>query len=181
MTVQPYDDAPIQAFTDDSITDELVAAAALVVARPRIDEVIGALAEGKRFVEVDSDVPIHCRVLFHRDARRGTPWEGIRPEKIWEMLTRLCTNLTKVTERPHVAVIRREQMPTIPGGFEVPDIDAHQKAIASMAYMVVSNGVVRQFHPASPRIWMDPDSTRIPWMSGKHRADRRPDRGGLVN
>jgi len=28
VTVQPYDDAPIQAFTDDSITDELVAAAA---------------------------------------------------------------------------------------------------------------------------------------------------------
>jgi len=162
----------VHAFADDSITEEVIVCAAAVFSAKRVKAAEDALAEAKKSIGISPETVLHCRVIFSGDARRGTEWESIDPKGIYDMVGHLCESLRPLGHKPLVAVIDPRQVPPLPVAPGVPNREPTEKAIASLAYSAVSNGLVRVHGPATVRLWIDPDSTRIPWGAGHRRADR---------
>jgi hypothetical protein len=162
----------IQAFLDDSITDEGIVCAAAVFPLERLQDAESALRTAKVRIGVPVDAQLHCRILFAGDARRGTPWENVEPDDIYEMAQHLCDALRPIGLQPVVCLIDRT---LIQPRFPAPGFQAampSEKESASLAYCAVANHLVFDKPGIQVRIWIDPDSTRIPWGLKKSRADR---------
>lgn len=162
----------IHAFLDDSITEEGIACAAAVFPSERLQDAESALRTAKERVGVQVDAKIHCRILFAGDARRRTPWENVRSDDIYAMAQHLCDALKPIGLQPVVCLIDRA---LIQPRFPDPDFPAtmpSEKESASLAYCAIVNHLVRDKPRTQVRIWIDPDSTRIPWGTKKSRADR---------
>ena len=162
----------IHAFLDDSITKEGIVCAAAVFPLERLQDAESALQMAKVRVGVSVDTQLHCRILFAGDARRGTPWENVEPDKIYEMAHDLCDALRPIGLQPVVCLIDRA---LIQPRFPSPDLPASmpsEKESASLAYWAVANHLVLGQPGTQVRIWIDPDSTRIPWGIRRSRADK---------
>jgi hypothetical protein len=162
----------IHAFADDSVTDHVVTCGVLVLPEGRVASAEELLAMTKQRFGLPPEVPLHCRVMFAGDARRGTPWEGLSPERISELVHEVCAALKDITERPLVAVIDPHAAPPqvmSPGG-EPRRLDV--KEVASFAHMSTTTILAERYGPEGFRVWTDPDRTQIPWAEGRRRADR---------
>ncbi len=80
----------IHAFADDSITEEVVACGIAVFHQARVDEAKKLLIGVKQSFGIPADEPLHCRVMFSGDARRGTCWEALGAERIDKLVRDLC-------------------------------------------------------------------------------------------
>lgn len=162
----------IQAFLDDSITEEGIVCAAAVFPLERLQDAESALRTAKARVGVPVDAELHCRILFAGDARRGTLWENVEPDDIYAMAQHLCESLRPIGLQPVVCLIDRA---LIQSRFPAPGFPAtmpSDKESASLAYCAVANHLVLDKPGTQVRIWIDPDSTRIPWGIKKSRADK---------
>jgi hypothetical protein len=97
----------IQAFLDDSITEEGIVCAAAVFPLERLPDAESALRTAKVRLGVPVDAQPHCRILFAGDARRGTPWEKTKPDDIYAMAQYLCDALRPIGLQPVVCLIDR--------------------------------------------------------------------------
>ena len=171
MTELARQEPKIYAFADESITPGIVICAAAVFSADRIVQAVATLAAAKLSVGLPPDVTLHCRVIFSGDARRGTPWKDVKPADVYAMVERLCQELKRIGHQPVLAVIDPRRIPPQPVAPGVSNRPPADKGIATMAYNVVFDALLRRFGNTRVRVWIDPDKTKIPWGLGRQRAD----------
>jgi hypothetical protein len=170
------------AYADDSITPDLVSGGAVILSP-------GEVAGAERWVmalKAAADLPpgarLHCRVMFAGDARRGTPWERLAPERIDELVVDLCRGLKALSQRPAVSLIFRSELP--PAYREAPDAvlgPMHEKRLASIAYQALFAPLVHHLGPGAVRVVIDPDKTLIPTGQRSPRAQADRTRGLFID
>jgi hypothetical protein len=161
----------IQAFADDSVTPNVVACAVAVFQEERVAAAEELLCSEKVAVGIPAVERLHCRVMFSDHGRRGTPWEQLGPKGVYALVERVCERVRLLSKRPIVSVVDPRAMPLgplTPGG---PIRALDPKAIATMTYMGAWGGLLRRHQVGGFRLWIDPDSTRIQWGSGRRQAD----------
>ena len=161
----------IQAFADDSVTQNVVACAVAVFQEERVAAAEEILCSEKVAVGIPADERLHCRVMFSDHGRRGTPWEQLGPKGVYALVERICERVRHLSERPLVSVVDPRGVPPgplTPGG---PIRALDPKAIATMTYMGAWGGLLRRHQVGGFRLWIDPDSTKIQWGSGRRQAD----------
>jgi hypothetical protein len=161
----------IHGFADDTVMEQVVVCAAVIFDEERIADAEVALADAKASVGIDPGEPLHCRVLFSGDARRGTVWERVSRSAIDAMVEKLCLDLRPFQHRPVVAPIKRREFPDQqmePGG-PVKRLDI--KGIASFAYHAIIVNLHGRFGHERFRLWIDPDKTMTPWGATRRRVD----------
>ena len=165
-------DEEIHALADDSIAEDGIVCAAAVFPASRIPPAEAVLVRSKKEVGVPPDTVLHCRILFAGDARRKTLWRCVSPEGIYAMAQNLCEALKPIGLQPIVALIDRA---LVQPAFPVPGSPAQmpsEKESASWAYGAVATNLVDGHQGKPIRMWLDPDSTRIPWGGKRARADQ---------
>ena len=123
----------VHAFADDSVLPAVVACGVAAFRAERAAEAEAVLAATKRSFSVSPDEPLHCRVIFSGDARRGTFWEKLRPERIYKLVEAVCREVGKIGERPIVVLVNPAVVPpqpVTPGPTQFLD----PKVMASMTY-----------------------------------------------
>jgi hypothetical protein len=90
---QQKEEQTVSAYADESITDEVVVCAAAIFPLANVAAAQMALMSMKTALGLSSEVPLHCRVIFNANARRGTPWESIPPEAIHRAIETLAKTL----------------------------------------------------------------------------------------
>lgn len=164
---------PIVGYADDSITPEHIVAACAVFAEDRVADAEDHLAAAKRDVGVAPDTALHCRVMFFGDARRGTPWENIAPERIDDLVVRLCHDVKRLTHRPRAVVIVRAEVPVAAWAQDPAIGDMHEKRLASFAYQAIFTPLMHVYGAGAVRVWIDPDKTMVPvGAAGRAAAER---------
>lgn len=161
----------IHAFADDSITDALVSCGVVILQESRVAEAEALLVGVKQRFGLSGEAPLHCRIMFAGDARRGTPWGQLSPERIYELVRVLCAELESISERPLVAVIDPYVAPPHQGSPGGPLRPYDVKEIASLAHSSATTILAARYGHDGFRIWSDPDRTKIPWGDGRRRAD----------
>lgn len=161
----------IHGFADDTVMEHIVVCAATIFDERCVGGAEAALAKAKASVGVDPDEPIHCRVLFSGDARRGTPWQLVSRHAIDAMVEALCGELRPLQQRPVVAPINPREFPDQQMEPEGPAKRLDIKGIASFTYHAVVLNLHTRFGHDQFRLWIDPDKTMIPWGATRRRVD----------
>ena len=154
-------------FGDESIDSEIVAYAAAVFSADRTADAEAILANAKKTVGLSPEVPLHCRELFSGDARKRTPWANIKASDIYAMVEDVCQKLKGIQHQPVVSVIESRRVPAQPVAPDLPNRPLVGKGVATMAYQAVATALILRFGESGIRLWIDPDTTKIPW--GKER------------
>jgi hypothetical protein len=153
----------IHGFGDESIDSEIVAYAAAVFSADRTPEAEVILATAKKSVGLSPEVPLHCREVFSGDARKRSPWANIKAANIYAMIEDVCQKLKGIQHQPVVSVIESRRVPAQPVAPDQPNRPLVEKGIATMAYQAVATALILRFGESGIRLWIDPDSTKIPW------------------
>lgn len=165
----------IYAFGDESISSATVVYATAVFADDQVPRAEEIVASAKRSLGLDPEVPLHCREIFSGDARRGTPWADVEADDIRSMVKALCEQLKPVQYQPVVAAIDPRHVPPQPVAPGQPNRPLVEKAIATLAYNVVATMLRLRFGQGNFRLWIDPDSTMIPWGPGNRQVNSTRD------
>jgi hypothetical protein len=162
----------ISGYADESITPKVVVCAAAIFPVTGIAAAEAALASLKTGLGLPSTTSLHCRVIFHSQARRGTPWESIDPRDINSSIVNLCRNLTRIGLRPVVVVAPNSSL-LIPGkpGAESEGTPLDEKGQAAIGFQTLSFHLAQLHGFGAVKLWIDPDTTKIRWLNGKAQAN----------
>src|SRR5437879_6430330 len=105
---------PVLAFGDESATPDLVVYALAIFRPERADEARTLLSAVKRPLEISGETRLHARLMFSHRQRKGTPWQGVKPKQIEDMVRRLVEGLRLIGNQPIVAAIAPKDMTHLP-------------------------------------------------------------------
>ncbi|MEP6887366.1 MAG: hypothetical protein ABI945_03490 [Nitrospirales bacterium] len=159
---------PPWTYVDESIKANVIVCGALIVSIEKVVEAEMTLQQAKESVGVSSDVTLHCSKMFHPDGRRGTAWAHLEAAQINAMVFNLCRDLKKIVHRPLVSIFPTS-WPTAPALDGAPRISLSDKGIAILAYQAIFPRLTLEYGKGV-RVWIDPDSTMIPWGNQKRQA-----------
>jgi hypothetical protein len=136
----------------------------------RVSQAETALAAAKAVRGVSPEEAIHCADLFSDKGRqKKTVWRSFTHAAIRGLIEAVCVDVGAVSSQPMVCCIDRASVPpgvTASGSmFEGLNV----KGIATFAYMGIFSHLLGRYPPGVVRIYMDPDSTKIPWGPGRKR------------
>jgi hypothetical protein len=162
----------VSAYADESITDEVVVCAAAVFSVDRVAEAETALNSIKAGLGLPQEASLHCSQIFHGNKRQGTPWGRIPAQEIDCAIEKLCTELAGICLRPVIFVAPRSPI-VIPGppGTESKSRSLDTKGQAAMGFQTLGFHLTRQYGFGTVKMWVDPDSTKIPWLNGNAQAN----------
>jgi hypothetical protein len=155
----------VHAYLDDSMREAMAVCAAVVVDAARVDEAEAALKYAKESCGVDSATPIHCREMFNLEARQTGPWARFSDDELRPFVSRACLILKRVTRQPIVVVVptKLKGLPPEQGAPGFPGFQPDAKGAASLAYVGVMAHLRSLYRDVGLRIWIDRETTRIPW------------------
>ena len=165
-------DHAISGYADESITPKVVVCAAAIFPVTKVTAAEAALASFKTGLGLPPTTSLHCRVIFHSNARRGTPWEAINPRDIHSAIERLCRNLAGIGLQP-VAVVAPNSPLLNPGapGTESDGTSLNEKGQAAIGFQTLSFHLTQSHGFGAVKLWIDPDKTKIQWLNGKTQAN----------
>lgn len=137
----------------------------------RVAPAEASVAEHLERVGVSAGTRIHCREIFHAEARARSPWAHVHPSDIESMLERLCTDLKALGDQPLVMTL---DLASWPRELSLPDgrpWTFDEKSIATTAYQYAFGVLGHKYPNAKVRLWIDPEKTKIPWAAGRRKAE----------
>jgi hypothetical protein len=141
---------------------------ALIVPVEKVAEAEMALHRAKESVGLSSDVSLHCSKIFNSDSRRKTAWGHLEATEINEMVFNLCNDLKEIVHRPLVSIFP-PSWPSVAPLDGAPAVSLNDKGIATLAYQAIYTRLTFEFG-TGVRVWIDPDSTMIPWGNQNRQA-----------
>jgi hypothetical protein len=96
----------VHAFLDDSYRDPFAVCAAVVVDATRQEEAEACVATAKARVGVAPTARIHCREMFHTEARPRGPWAALDDAQVRLFLSMLVRDLKPIMGQPLVWMFR---------------------------------------------------------------------------
>jgi hypothetical protein len=130
----------------------------------RVEAAVAALAKAKIDRGVSADAEIHCRILFHGDARRRSPFAALNPRECLELITACVEAMNAVGGTWWGTWVDRKRYPTelrLVGGrlFRVePKHLAGFMVASALARVDIDYGAGSTY-----RLAFDPDPTKIDW------------------
>jgi hypothetical protein len=170
MTQSGIREPSIAAFADDSVTAHTVACGVVVLPFTRVEDAEARLAAAKAVRGVSPAEAIHCTDLFSEGARRRTAWRFLTRAAVQALIEGICEDVGALSYQPIICSIDRASVPqgvSQPGSiFE----GLESKGVASFAYGAMFPQLLDRYpHPELVRVFIDPDSTKIPWGPGLRR------------
>jgi hypothetical protein len=159
-------------YADDSITNRVAACAVALFAAEHVPAAEAIVAAHLSRLGLPPEVRIHCRELFHAEARAKTAWSSIHASEIEAMLELLCASLKALPHHPLIVIADVTQRRK---GWTMPDGRSwtfDEKGIATFAYQVAFSLIGHTYRDATVRLWIDPDKTRIPWGGGRRQTEK---------
>lgn len=143
----------IWGFADDSIMGKVAVCAVAVFPAGRVGPAEASVAEHLQRVGIPAGTRIHCREMFHADARAKGPWAHVHPSAIESMLERLCMDLKALGDRPLVMTL---DLTGWPRELSLPDgrpWTFDEKSIATVAYQYAFGVLGHKYPNAKVRLY----------------------------
>jgi len=162
-------------YGDESHFDTAVTYGLVLVQSELLPAVEQALIDVKLAFGGTADSRIHCRQLFHPDARAKTDWRSLRTAEVFEMFCMLGNGLRMAGASFRVGHVDMLDVESYIFGSKVPNTTpTGPKQLATFAYVVALAGLEQTPGHANFRLWTDPDPTRVEWVGKRRQAGRHP-------
>jgi hypothetical protein len=148
---------PPLVLADESTADQFVTGGLLQLPAESVETAVAALAKVKADRSVSAEAEIHCRVLFHGDARRRSPFAALNPHQCVELVTECVAAMNAVGGTCRGCWVNRKIYPTELRLVEGQPFRVEPKHLAGL---MVSAALV---NIESYRLAFDPDPTKIDW------------------
>jgi hypothetical protein len=163
----------VSAYADESITSKIIVCAAAVFPVAQVFVAETALASMKEALGLSSTTPLHCRIIFNGSERQRHPeWKNVSPQAINAEIVALCQSLLVIGHRP-ISVVSKPTTVVIPSapGEESNGANLDGKGQAAIGFQTLGFHLTQLYGYGATRLWIDPDSTKIPWLKGKAQAN----------
>ena len=162
----------ISGYADESITAKVVVCAAALFPITKVTAAEAALASFKAGLGLPPTTSLHCRVIFHSNARRGTSWEAIDPRHIYSAIQSLFRNLVGIGLQP-VAFVAPNSPLLSPGapGTESEGTSLDEKGQAAIGFQALSYHLTQLHGFGAVKLVIDPDRSKIQWLNGRKQAN----------
>lgn len=161
----------VLAFGDESENEQILVYALAIFCQERADDARVALASIKRSLGVPEDTPLHCRIAFSGQRRRGTAWADVNPARLQGAVRALVVELRQIGETPEICVLERRRVPPLPVAPGHPDREWRTKETLAFAANIAFMGAATRYGLDRVRFVIDADRTRIQRGLRHQRAD----------
>jgi hypothetical protein len=163
----------VSAYADESISRSIIVCAAAVFPIDQVSVAETALASMKEALGLPPTTSLHCRIIFNGNERQRHPeWKTVPPKAINSAIVDLCRSLTVIGHRP-IAMVSKPTSVVIPSapGEESKGTNLDGKGQAAIAFQSLDFHLTQLYGYGATKLWIDPDSTKIPWLKGKTQAN----------
>lgn len=162
----------VDAYGDDSVVNDVAVFGLVVVPTPGVPAIEGILQLVKAAARVPADAELHCRVLFHPDARRKSPWAHLSDEDVWAAIEAVPRLFGRFGLGFHVGVVRKGLAPKeLEDADGVPGMPLGDKQLLWFAFSSALLDLDVRPGFDRTRLWIDPDRTKVPFV-GRRRQMR---------
>jgi hypothetical protein len=164
--------------TDESTAGPYITGGAMRLPSVNLDAAAHALSNAKENVGVPPDAQIHCRVLFHPDARHKSPFKNLTVDDVHKVIAECVAQMNALGASWSGAWINQTRYPK-----ELQLVDGKRfavtpKHLAGLACFAALTGV-RNYDKEDFDLAFDPDPTKIDWglarrMQATHFARIHP-------
>ena len=150
------------AFLDESTAKHIVTTGLVAVPEVALADAYLKIGQSKARFGLPRDASIHCRILFHADARRKSPFSNFSAENLDDLLMDCIIQLRTLGSTFWVAWVDRSKYPPTLRLFEGQEFRVTDKHLAGILSMAVTRALQDKMGTA-PKLIYDPDRTKIDW------------------
>lgn len=97
--------------SDESSAGPYITGGIMRLPSANLDAAVNALSNAKRQLGVAPDAELHCRVMFHSDARRKSPFKTLKPNELHQLVRACVAQMNTLGASWHGAWVDRTQYP----------------------------------------------------------------------
>jgi hypothetical protein len=162
----------IHAFLDDGYRDPFAVCAGLVVDASQQPDAEACLADAKARSRIDPTARVHCREIFHGQARARGPWAALDDAQVRLFVSMLVRDIKPLTLQPQIWALRPQDV-NVPKGEEGSSaFELDLVGTASMAYNFAIGVLDRKHAAGGFRFWVDEDVSLTKWGQSRRQATR---------
>lgn len=153
-------------FLDESTAGQFVTTGLVLLPSRSLLEALACIEQAKSRLSIPTDARIHCRVLFHAEARRKSEFDRLSVDEIDHLLMDCVTQLKSLGASYLGAWVDRTKYPNILRLVDGEVFRITDKHLAGILSVVGSLSVENRIGP-SYRLVYDPDRTKLDWGVAK--------------
>lgn len=159
-------------YGDESTSGKTTVYGAFFVPNSQSGRAEEMLRQTKQEYDVPEESELHCRVLFHGDHRKKSPWNHLTEEQTYAFGEQLLSCLRALPCIFTVGAVHRSEYPQeLPAGAGFPTGKFETKQLTALAFQAATVPLLQNLDRETVCLHVDPDPGKIRWFGKKVRAD----------